>query len=232
MARDSQKSRLYAAEKDFKTGLDPKFRTVEQVEAYLCQIMSTRWWAARYPDVGYIQVKDGRGARIARGSREGRFIKLPLWARNKHVILHEVAHVLTDDHHGPKYAQAYYDLLLRFCGPEDADHFLAGCIEHRVRIGQRRPSFKTDRYTPEGVILATGVERLPIWASEDTVFFEVAPGLRYFQKAQDAQRWRTTYLKAHPTREAEITKCVWHKDLGWIVDREYEEYIPSLKAAA
>lgn len=250
MARDSQRSQLYAAEAKLKTGLDPGFRTTYAIGNFIDEMIATRWWQERYPEVTYIKVKDGRGRRSACASRSGRYIKLPLWARNKHVILHEVAHVVTRGDvpaHGREYAKNYHDLLLKFAGPEAADLFLAGCIEYRVKIGSRRPGFKLAQHTADDIILKTGVEKLPVWASEGTVFwgctvwgndpdgpmFDTGE-IRYFPGIRNAQRWSKTRAKTIDGGEVRIEKHFWHEHEGWTPDPDntFDYYAPKIREFA
>lgn len=60
------------------------------------------------------RVTDGRGRRHACGSRE--VIKLPRWARTRAIVLHECAHGMADDQHGPKFVGVYVELLVKFAG--------------------------------------------------------------------------------------------------------------------
>jgi hypothetical protein len=60
------------------------------------------------------RVTDGRGRRHACGSRE--VVKLPRWARTAPIVLHECAHGLAPDQHGPRFVAAYVALLERFLG--------------------------------------------------------------------------------------------------------------------
>jgi putative metallohydrolase (TIGR04338 family) len=76
-------------------------------------------------------VADGRGRRHACGSRQ--VIKLPRWARTRPVVLHECAHGLADDQHGPRFVARYVDLLERFLGLDRSDLHLS-LARHRVRI--------------------------------------------------------------------------------------------------
>lgn len=62
------------------------------------------------------EVSDGRGRRHACGSRE--VIKLPRWARTAPVVLHECAHGLADDMHGPNFLRAYLELIEHFLGAD------------------------------------------------------------------------------------------------------------------
>ena len=63
-------------------------------------------------------VTDGRGRRHACGSRAT--VKLPRWARTRAVVLHECAHGMADDQHGPGFVAAYVELLVRFAGLDGA----------------------------------------------------------------------------------------------------------------
>jgi len=70
--------------------------------------------AARLPGWRPPLVGDGRGRRHACGSRE--VIKLPRWARTAPIVLHECAHGVTPDKHGPRFVRVYVDLLVQFLG--------------------------------------------------------------------------------------------------------------------
>ncbi|HRY26424.1 MAG: hypothetical protein R3D28_10095 [Geminicoccaceae bacterium] len=74
---------------------------------------------------------DGRGRRHACGSRE--IIKLPRWARTRAIVLHECAHGMSADGHGPGFVRAYVGLLCTFAGHERAV-LEASLREHGVRI--------------------------------------------------------------------------------------------------
>lgn len=243
MARDSQKSRLYAAEKEFKNGPHPEYRKVAQIEEFIAEMIATKWWQARYPHITRIRVKDGRGTRIARGSSQTWQISLPLWARTREIILHEVAHVLTPDElpaHGREYAQIYYDLLLQFCGPETADKFVIGCIEHRVKIGRRRPALKITDLTPRDVYLATGEPSLPEWASEGTSFFlctvfaylddgpmRATGEIRAFPGVRNALRW----AKARQDDDTDvIVERLSFEDNAWLFQNACDD--ASFRSAA
>lgn len=76
-------------------------------------------------------VHDGRGRRHACGSRQA--IKLPRWARTRPVVLHECAHGMADDQHGPRFVARYVALLERFLGLDRA-MLHASLAHHRVRI--------------------------------------------------------------------------------------------------
>jgi hypothetical protein len=71
------------------------------------------------------EVTDGRGRRHACGSRH--VIKLPRWARTAPIVLHECAHGLAPDGHGPRFVAAYTALLERFLGMDGT--FLRASLE-------------------------------------------------------------------------------------------------------
>ncbi|WP_159709790.1 TfoX/Sxy family DNA transformation protein [Geminicoccus flavidas] len=78
-----------------------------------CRTLVAAVFARRLgPDAVPPRVEDGRGRRHAAGSRE--VIKLPRWARTRPVVLHECAHGLATDGHGPDFVRAYVELLVEF----------------------------------------------------------------------------------------------------------------------
>lgn len=83
------------------------------------------------------QVTDGRGRRHACGSRT--VIKLPRWARTPAIVLHECAHGMADDQHGPNFVAVYVALLERFAG-FDAAQLRASLAAMRVKAAPELPS--------------------------------------------------------------------------------------------
>lgn len=78
---------------------------------------------------------DGRGRRHACGSRE--VIKLPRWARTRIIVLHECAHGMSDDGHGPGFVRSYVRLLEAFAG-HDPFELEASLAAHGIRIAPER----------------------------------------------------------------------------------------------
>jgi hypothetical protein len=74
---------------------------------------------------------DGRGRRHACGSRQ--VIKLPRWARTRIIVLHECAHGMSDDGHGPNFVRAYVTLLETFTTRE-RNTLEDSLRAHKVRI--------------------------------------------------------------------------------------------------
>jgi hypothetical protein len=139
-ARDFQRQRVYAWEaavlsptRGGKLSLGACERLIE--EAF-------RWREQPSPCDGSWRppaLGDGRGRRHACGSRE--VIKLPRWARTRVIVLHECAHGMSTDGHGPGFVRAYVTLLCRFLGHDRAT-LEASLRSHKVAIaplaGERR----------------------------------------------------------------------------------------------
>lgn len=108
--RDVQRARLYAFE-------DRELRVLAWPQLSLAACRG--WVGVAYaflegPGAEPPRVTDGRGRRHAAGSRE--VIHLPRWARRLPVVLHECAHGVTPDRHGPLFVRAYVELLVVFAG--------------------------------------------------------------------------------------------------------------------
>ena len=120
-----QATRLYAAEnvsgiKQFEGTL-----TLEQCQAFTNKVLSRKYVQTTYKPLGSIKVLDGRRRRAACADVVGgqRVIRLPKWARNEYVILHEIAHHLCwfDGGHRPDFASCLLDLVRHFLGKESAE---------------------------------------------------------------------------------------------------------------
>jgi hypothetical protein len=114
--RDFQRGRVYAWEAQH---VFP--HAGERLSLAACRALveiAYRWREAPGADPAWAppRVTDGRGRRHACGSRE--VIKLPRWARTRAVVLHECAHGMADDQHGPRFVAVYATLLEAFAGLE------------------------------------------------------------------------------------------------------------------
>lgn len=105
MERDQQRSKCYQMENEL-FGLERRGKelTLDQCDALISaafKIYGMKW-------TGHLS--DGRGTRIARGSRYR--INLPAWARNPVVVLHEAAHGIAPPgtRHGPVWARIVVEL--------------------------------------------------------------------------------------------------------------------------
>lgn len=115
--RDFQRARVYRWEAAHVL-VQPGAAEPLPLEGCRALVETVFRWAER-PPAGALAwapplVTDGRGRRHASGSREA--IKLPRWARTRGIVLHECAHGLARDLHGPEFVAVYVDLLAAFAG--------------------------------------------------------------------------------------------------------------------
>jgi putative metallohydrolase (TIGR04338 family) len=119
--------------------------TLQECQKFVDKIISRKYVIEKYGIQAQrpIVVLDGRGRRKACATiyYGKRAIKLPKWARGKYVILHEVAHHLTNlDGHKPEFASCLLDLVRHFLGKESADA-LQGAYHYKgVKVvGKNKP---------------------------------------------------------------------------------------------
>jgi len=151
--RDTQRSKLYRAEAVLHKWKKP-LPAVEDVAVYADKVFGSKRVRAAFPNAALHdtpRVKDGRGIRNAKGGRF--FISIPRWARNDVVVLHELAHTITQRvwpincaGHGWQYCQTFLKLVLYMIGREAHDAFKAEMKATRVRF---RPPRKSVPLSPE-----------------------------------------------------------------------------------
>lgn len=138
--RDVQKTRVYDAEHfSAKSALavrllgpgGKKYSTgtvhIDACQAYVDAIVSRKWFIARWGagwQIAVVQKSGGKAYGGNRGYRRGR-MTLPVFARNEQIILHELAHCLTNGdwriaHHGPEWAGVYLELVRYAVGKQAA----------------------------------------------------------------------------------------------------------------
>ena len=150
-ARDSQRSKLYKSENCFRINPEPTLSLVD------CQRLADRVvaWSQEYtppikggPHYPYhcgrpdrVTVRDGRGRRSANANATTLTIKLPRWARQRWVVLHEMAHILQteDPAHGRQFAAIFLDLVRHFMGREAEQMLRLSYRSHRVKWCAKRP---------------------------------------------------------------------------------------------
>lgn len=146
--RDVQRSLVYGAEQltqrllaragDYPTitvagstltlPIERKFASVESVQAYVNKVFALNWVRAQYPQVtSTLLVRERAGNRSAHYEHRTATIAIPThrigdgWALRELVVLHEVAHHLTDPaepSHGPMFAAIYVALVGGIIGDE------------------------------------------------------------------------------------------------------------------
>ena len=109
--RDNQRTAVYRWEdvvkKQFPEVVEPM--TLDECKALVQQV-----WNDYRPDAEPPTVYDGRGRRRASGSRWR--IMLPVWARTKLVVLHEIGHSLqkSEPWHSPEFARLCLELWVHY----------------------------------------------------------------------------------------------------------------------
>lgn len=138
--RDSQRQRLYDAERDTKAWRRKSdyFDSLADVARYATDVMLDPWTVEIYGRETLPEILTGRDNQFARGG--SRKLVFPKWAWFKLVILHEIAHSLTlykFDHsiayHGPEFCWAFMELVERFM-PTDAPALTEAYAKHRIKV--------------------------------------------------------------------------------------------------
>jgi putative metallohydrolase (TIGR04338 family) len=143
--RDSQRSKLYAAEHAIPGG--KRYTTVAECQAFVDSVLDRKLVQRHYPSAMderwyhdgrhyRIEVRDGRGHRNATGCAGTRIIQAPKWARSQRVLLHEMAHVLVGQGvaaHGWEFAGCYAFLVRQVMGKEAEAKLLASFKARKVR---------------------------------------------------------------------------------------------------
>lgn len=171
MPRDSQRQKVYNAERvldhspstlehDRRERLSPTvYRTYasqETCQAFVDRVVRSRFWGSMLAKTTRswlngpprkVTVGPGKGHRKATAYGLSH-IELPIWARKDWVILHELAHCLTDAMyartapHGREFCSVYLKLVKRFLGDEWAEKLKESFREHRVKwtLPRRSPT--------------------------------------------------------------------------------------------
>lgn len=129
--RDFQRARVYRWERVCVHSDTAPAMSLDECRALVEQVYVDRERPGRRRSWSPPTVTDGRGRRHAGGSRE--VIKLPRWSRRRTIVLHECAHGLSDDGHGPEFMRVYIDLLADFAGM-DGDALLRSALQARLRV--------------------------------------------------------------------------------------------------
>lgn len=150
--RDSQRQKVYDAERTIAAWGDERFETLLELEAWLNGILARAWFKRRWPTFRQLSIKDGRGRRSACGESLqiggnpviGE-ITMPLWARTKLVALHELAHCLTPNKyasHGREFCKVFVELVQFGMGKEHSDELKKAFRTHRAKYSTPRKDKK------------------------------------------------------------------------------------------
>ncbi len=150
--RDSQRSRVYAAE-----GLLPDFHTagkllseVADMEKYVASIYAQAWFIDRWRGLQAPTIRPGAGARHPFFTAAGNTITMPRFCRSAQQLLHEVAHAciwydcarrrypdgVAD--HGREFCMVYLDLVRHYLGVPAHDRLREAFRTAKVRYKPKR----------------------------------------------------------------------------------------------
>ena len=148
--RDTQRAKVYAAEEFVRTLFDRaaehgnrlvdffgtqltlppegRFASADSVQRYVEDVLAHPAVLTHWPAVGALTVRARRGATAAHYERsdDGATIAVPdrgsTWALRELVVLHEIAHHLSDAEppHGPEFVVTFCELAEAVMGPEAA----------------------------------------------------------------------------------------------------------------
>jgi putative metallohydrolase (TIGR04338 family) len=146
--RDTQKSKLYAAEQVLGKH-DVYFKRLADIQSYVDKIVASDWWQERSKYKSVVVLLGRKDSGKAFASRHGRYngtyyaspyIVLPgPWAATHSVVLHELAHVVhahsyNEQAHGPEYAKVYIDIVQQFKGSYSARQLRESFEQGGVKI--------------------------------------------------------------------------------------------------
>lgn len=148
MPRDTQRSKVYAAEEFVRTLFDraaergnpavdffgtqltlppeARFASVDSVRRYVGDVLNLPSVRARWPTAEPLTVRGRRGVTAAHYEYEGTVATIAVpdrqttWALRELVVLHEIAHHLSpvQPPHGPEFVAAFGELAATVMGPE------------------------------------------------------------------------------------------------------------------
>ena len=158
--RDSQRSRVYKAERAIRKEYGGKhFRETADVERYIKKQFARKTITRRYGDIGqHITAHDGRGRGRA-GAWGYNDITLPKWTRFELMIIHEVAHLMTNRLHGLntaghgwQFCSIYLDLVRFILGKEAHAALKASFKAHKVKF--KKPQTRAPLSPEQKALLA------------------------------------------------------------------------------
>ena len=152
--RDSQRAKVYAAETSVEWArhdrlILKRFRTIVDAELFAESVFRSPWFASRAPHLVQLTVVAGERSskRATCTTKPGKVpgtsvsrIRLPPWARNRQVVLHELAHAMVwrpepPAHHGPEFCRALIELVTEYASSSAAGALRVQFALRGVRVG-------------------------------------------------------------------------------------------------
>lgn len=146
--RDSQRSRLHAAEWSVFGWPKMDFKSIELLENYLWEVLENRHVQRRYPVAkeivaGSIEITVANGGGLRKPmtiwDEQRVWVSFPRKYRTKWLVLHEIAHVLTPQDaawHDREFAHIYLHLVKLFYGKEMQYKFKAAMKNSKYKYSK------------------------------------------------------------------------------------------------
>lgn len=136
---DAQQFTLYDAEAEVGEHRDiVHYATKEHARAFVDRVAASPEWKALggREDVKVVWTRHDSGVATCYAGEYK--VCLPGWAYNQRVILHEMAHLVTKDRHGPIFAGTALMLYRKFITARFADTQEAAYTKYGVKFKRRR----------------------------------------------------------------------------------------------
>lgn len=134
--RDSQRTKVYHAE-DVLSPLSIMFESVNDMQKYINNIINTSKFKNRFKLNKRVVISDGRRRR--RPCCVNYFyeyvLKMPKWSRKDYILLHELAHAVTEGKfasHGSQFCANYLYLVDNFMKDGSSAYLVDSFKEHGV----------------------------------------------------------------------------------------------------
>lgn len=152
---DFQKSKCYRAEWSIRKDIpnNRRWLEIEDVQKYVDKLVTKAWFKRRWPKIDKITVKAPKKDMGQRAWAYGNYfngrITIPMWARQKIVVLHEVAHAIVHPKYGGKHgrfwARTFLELVKFEMGEEAYKVLKVAYRAEGVKFNARKkfsPEFK------------------------------------------------------------------------------------------
>lgn len=153
--RDQQRAKVYRSENHVDGFKTPEWRDLGSCGKFLNELRNdkvlNRWYPKLKQTLDKVELHPGMGRRKAccEYGYNRYTIKLPLWARGRMVVCHELAHALIAEMyghnnrkvqpHGWQFARMQMFFIQRGVGKAKADELKASYKKHGVRFQQPKP---------------------------------------------------------------------------------------------
>jgi putative metallohydrolase (TIGR04338 family) len=139
---DPQQYQVYDAEDLLFKGLE--FTSIKSLREYISEVIDTRWMRNRGWAFRVWSVRNSHGTWAwCNVDNDVCTLIFPRGTRNQLMVMHELAHALTVDGHGPEFCAMYIRCVRKFMGPEYAEVIRRGFAKPRVKHRQRKSPWAT-----------------------------------------------------------------------------------------